>query len=676
MPTASDTWCVGISGDEILGYADIPPYYEKWFVLQDGTFSTSAFSTVLGGLATGISGSDAIIYSQNDVSSPAVISSLDSTASGELGFIQNILYSQTYTTCALGIDGSTIVGVRGGLTLESQPVFTGFIYDVDSGGVNDLINPAIYPEGVVPTAVSGTRIVGYYTNFYAPYSQGAQSNVQAFLYDGVNWTTFSDPSAAAGTTTPAGIDGNLIVGNYLDTTGTAHGFTYNYASNTWATIDDPAGANTVIGGVSGTDLVGSFTGTDAESHGFYASLSGATAPSPTPTPTPTPTPSPTPNPYQFQSLDVPGGKSTVCVGVFGDNIAGTYFDSKNVEHGFVLTGTNKYVTLTYPAPEKSGTTNTVISGVYDRKVFGSYYFNTYSTSGPAAHPFIYDISQGSYTNLPALGTGLDFAGIHGDQVFAYNPRNGEPYGDESVVFDVANDTATDFSVPFVEGFKMIQSSSQIALGVSGSTYVGIYENETGATLGFLSSGTDYLPVEEPNSFNPGSQSSISPIPELGTQPASIDGLGNVVGNYWDASSVEHGFVYDTNNVWTTVDVPSATYTSAAAIYSGTLVGSYSGTDGNVHGFIATPVVSSSATEPAPVDTVTFTRADDTLELSGSISNGPATKLDKAALLQFFDQPDLAADSTRLYLDRTSGVVILGSTKLSSVKGKPAPLVIY
>ena len=68
----------------------------------------------------------------------------------------------------------------------------------------------------------------------------------------------------------------------------------------------------------------------------------------------------------------------------------------------------------------------------------------------------------------------------------------------------------------------------------------------------------------------------------------INASGQIVGSYYDAAYIHHGFLYDQGG-YTTLDVPGSTWTQAHAINdSGQIVGSYSDGAGQ-HGFLATPV---------------------------------------------------------------------------------------
>jgi len=667
VPSATKTECDGISGNQIAGTAYFNGTPNGRFILQSGTFSQSLFE--ISGQVTGVSGDTFIDYEQTDTSAPGIRSYAISP-----GAYQDIQYDQLYPCYALGIDQQNVVGIRQ-LSDDSASVpQIGFTYDIATQVFTDLINPAIYPNLVLPKARSGNLIVG---NYIAPNIGGAIGD--AFINDGSTWTVIADPNAAPESTFPGGISGSLVVGNYTDAQGATHGFTYDIGSNTWNTVDDPAGSNTMITGVCGTDLVGYFQDGSGNTHGLYASASGATAPSPTPTPQPTITPSPTPNPYLFQAINFPGGRDTSCTAVYGTTVAGNYFDSRKIEHGFVRTPAG-FITLNYPELHHPGPVNNFVAGIYGTNVFGGYYTGQNNSNNPSAYPFIYDLTTHAYTSLPQLGSDLFFTGIYGTQVLAHAPRNGIEFGERSVIYDFSSQTTSDFTIPFSVGNHSIYSATQVAVAISGSNYTGWDTDDAGCTRGFLAYGSLEMPLDEPNAYkfdNTDNQTIDYEFfpPDLGTQPTGIDGT-TVVGNYWDASLVQHGFHFDIDNGWTTIDCPlgSGTFTNVTGISNGEVVGSYEDSAGASHGFAAVPVGGAEATS----GTAPFTLSADDIIISGAITNLPGLRLDPATLLQLFGQPDVPAAQARYYFDRGSGVVVLGSVALTPhAAGAPAmPKVIY
>jgi hypothetical protein len=80
----------------------------------------------------------------------------------------------------------------------------------------------------------------------------------------------------------------------------------------------------------------------------------------------------------------------------------------------------------------------------------------------------------------------------------------------------------------------------------------------------------------------------------GTEPAGIDATGVVVGEYVDASGVNHGFQRSAGGVITTGSVPGAGTGSSQGTFpetvssSGAIAGYYVDANGVNHGFVLTP----------------------------------------------------------------------------------------
>jgi hypothetical protein len=118
----------------------------------------------------------------------------------------------TTQTAAFGLQGNQTAGA-----LVEQPAGTlhGFIYDGTTFAPVDDPAAGVGPgRGTDLFRVSGSQRLGIYID--------NANTIHGFLYDGTNFITVDDP---AGTTTiPSGIDGNRIVGRYIDTGGATHGF--------------------------------------------------------------------------------------------------------------------------------------------------------------------------------------------------------------------------------------------------------------------------------------------------------------------------------------------------------------------------------------------------------------------------------------------------------------------
>ena len=86
------------------------------------------------------------------------------------------------------------------------------------------------------------------------------------------------------------------------------------------------------------------------------------------------------------------------------------------------------------------------------------------------------------------------------------------------------------------------------------------------------------------------------IPGVGTGPTSINALGVIVGSFFDANFVVHGFIRSPGGTFTIIDAPGATTlvgsgtgTWASGInLQGVVTGNYADTNGANHGFVWTP----------------------------------------------------------------------------------------
>jgi len=80
--------------------------------------------------------------------------------------------------------------------------------------------------------------------------------------------------------------------------------------------------------------------------------------------------------------------------------------------------------------------------------------------------------------------------------------------------------------------------------------------------------------------------SFDPPGSTSTFPSAITPSGVIIGSYFDASGVTHGFLRTRDGVFTTFDVPSSTSTTATSITpGGVMTGWYFDAVGTAHGFI-------------------------------------------------------------------------------------------
>jgi probable HAF family extracellular repeat protein len=175
-------------------------------------------------------------------------------------------------------------------------------------------------------------------------------------------------------------------------------------------------------------------------------------------------------------------------------------------------------------------------------------------------------AQYTFTTMPDVdGTYASYAqGIDGNTVVGYNANDGN-YG---YAYDITTGTYSPSGGP--DG-----AAGSIVYGISGSDTVGGYSTGSG-TAGYLDSGGSYTSISAPLGAN-------------GTYALGTYG-GNVVGVYYDANNVDHGFSYISGSL-TTLDDPDAGSglyqgTTAYGISSsGSIVGYFTDSSSVSHGFI-------------------------------------------------------------------------------------------
>ena len=207
---------------------------------------------------------------------------------------------------------------------------------------------------------------------------------------------------------------------------------------------------------------------------------------------------------------------------------------------------------TFTSIDPPGSTSTIAYGVNTSGQVVGYYTNASGT-----HGFL--MSAGTFSTIDFPGASVTSAsGINGaGQIVGTYVANGL-HG-----FLSTGGTLTTLDFPG------IQNATPSGINNSGQI-VGSYNNGVGFR-GFVQNGNSIT------SFAFGSG--------LDTFPNVISDSGNVVGTYTDASRNQHGFLRDEAGVFTSIDVPGASFTNATGINNaGKVVGFYGDSKG-VHGFL-------------------------------------------------------------------------------------------
>jgi hypothetical protein len=257
-----------------------------------------------------------------------------------------------------------------------------------------LDHPLAGRGGTSAYDVDGNRIVGTFLD-----AAGAS---HGFVYDGATWSVLDHPDASLPRgTTAFGISDGLICGTYVDASGRTFGYLYD--GNTWTTIQRPPLAtgpvDTFARGLSGGTVVGySIEGLLAR--GFV---------------------------YQngsFSDLLVPASVGTFPDDTDGTRVVGTFEDALG-SHGFVTTG-GVPVPVDYPLEPQLGTS---LTGVEGQNIVGNYI----ALLDASSHGFLFDGSRFLPIDVPGA-TDTTVNGINGDRVVgSYTSAAGAVHGFVAVV---------------------------------------------------------------------------------------------------------------------------------------------------------------------------------------------------------------------------------------------------
>jgi probable HAF family extracellular repeat protein len=254
--------------------------------------------------------------------------------------------------------------------------------------------------------------------------------------------------------------------------------------------------------------------------------------------------------YTYMVVDYPEAPNT---GVFGINesgqLSGTFFDLKGIAHAFTYKA-GKYAAIDYPKAERTFGFGIDATG----RVVG-YYIKDGST-----HGFLYDAGKFTDVDYPKAASSRAY-GINasGQIVGSYqDTRDGNPHG---FLLSAGKYTAINFpGAVRTEAFG-INDAGQI---------VGDFSDSTSAVHGFLDKTGVMTKVDFPKSFH--------------TNLYGISKTGKVCGTVADTSR-NHGFIDDSG--YTKLNFPGALSTFGFALNdSGQVVGQYVDEDSVDHGFVA------------------------------------------------------------------------------------------
>ena len=402
---------------------------------------------------------------------------------------------------------------------QSQPDTSGtsaldiIPFDDPSAGASTL-------QGTIGTVINASgEVAGMYSNSLGLVHGFVRTPGGAITNFDAPGAGTSPPTGKVQGTVPTAIDtAGDVTGVYIDANNAYHGF-LRTADGTITEFDAPSASSAPNRGTSpmamndAGEIVGFYTtgdlSTNSVYHGFVRAANGT-----------------------FSTIDAPGagsgespigrkqGTSPAAINASGE-IAGTYVDSNNNRHGFVLsTG------ATYTSFDPPGSTT----------------------------------STGSGGGMSGTGvTGIDTAG---DVVGGYTDSNVVRHG----YVRSASGVITTFDVPganTTSASGSLGGTYPIGIDPGGNYLVGIYADTNGLDHGFvylqpLTGGGTFTSITAPNA------STTATPPVSGTGAAGVNASGEVVGGYFDSNDVGHAFVL---TLTTQPITPTPTFSPAAGTYT-------------------------------------------------------------------------------------------------------------
>ena len=393
-------------------------------------------------------------------------------------------------------------------TLPKAAATTGIAGTFTTFEAPDAGTAALEGTGALAMNASG-EITGVYCNkvgVYHGFIRSASGTITEF--DAEPYAALSPGQG----TVPTSIDpAGDVAGTYIDENTVNHGFVR--ASNGTITLFDAPNAGTrktqgtAAMAINDSGVIaGFYTGLNAynnfQGYGFVRNANGVIA-----------------------TISIPANSynpQVYAVNAAGE-IAGSYVDSYNYRHGFVLTASGTFTEFDPPGGSTS------------------------NAQGP-----------GPARMTGTLPLGIDAAGdIAGTYSDSKNIRHG--------FYRTANGTITTFDPPGVgTGIRLIQGTLPFSISPSGNAISGLYSDATGVYHGFVrntASGA-ISTFDAPGAGAAGT----SAFP--GTVAFAVNDTGNLAGAYTDSKGVVHGFLF-TPTVPTvatpTFSVSAGTYTTAQTV---------------------------------------------------------------------------------------------------------------
>jgi hypothetical protein len=259
----------------------------------------------------------------------------------------------------LGINNSGLIVGYYGSGADARHPNKGFALDHPSASAS-FVNEN-YP-GAAQTQVVAVTPSGNTAGFWVD----ASGNNHGFIDSNGTFTTVDEPLAAGKTKTTQilGLNASgVAVGFYNDAQGNPHAFKYNQNTRSFTALTPPNADSAVATAINAQDEITGYLTHGKTTAGFLISHA------------------------RYSEFDLPNSTNTQPFGINnGDEIVGSYLDTKGASHGFILTNPTSnptYKTIDDPL----GVGTTVINGVNGKgQLVGFYQNSAKDTAGFVASP--------------------------------------------------------------------------------------------------------------------------------------------------------------------------------------------------------------------------------------------------------------------------------------------------
>jgi hypothetical protein len=306
----------------------------------------------------------------------------------------------------------------------------------------------------------------------------------------------------------------------------------------------------------------------------------------------------------YATIDVSGATGTFgkTIDAAGD-VAGGWYDSGGVAHGFLRTANGTITTFDPP-----GSTGTTVMTINDSQEIAGFFTDSQGTHGflrtANGTITVYDAPQSDgYTQILSLNDKNAFTGdyvltdqdsdgfvVNGHGKFKSFAPTGSFYAYSSAINAQEITAGIYYDGSLYHGFVRTTKGKITAFDVPGGNSLFVYginakksvvgtsyENDVSAT------GQGYIRSSK------GTFATFQVVPGYETDGYGINAKGYVCGDYYDNTGAYHGYIRDPNGTVVSFDPPAAVVTTATGINdSSALTGYYFDSQDIQHGFLRTP----------------------------------------------------------------------------------------